>query len=230
MGLKVSDAAGGRQRRVGLDAVRLLLCLEFGIWNEIVASALQGQAPIEVVGMATPDRLTAALVEGSRPEVALLSLPPSPARWAWFCQLRGILRPARVLVVGGTDLVYAAQLLRAGARGYVHGDTSLGLLVKAIVNVARGELWADHQLAATALDPELETPSAGTSLTAQEARVLEAIAHGKRNKEIATELDIAEATVKTHLNRIYRKLGVSDRLQAGLVATRYGWEPALPGR
>lgn len=213
-----------RGRDDAQETVRLLLALEFVIWNDIAATALRSAAGIEVVGAVTPERLA----RGGAPaiaDVALVSLPVSPARWSLFRRLRDKLRPARLLVVGGGDPVYASRLLRAGARGYLYGDGNLSLLVKAIRHVARGELWADHRLAASALEPGLGGEGEAAWLTDREARVLAAVAEGKRNKEIAVELAITEATVKTHLNRVYRKLGVSDRLQAGLAAAGYVDEP-----
>lgn len=212
-----------RGRDNAQETVRLLLALEFVIWNDIAAAALRSAAGIEVVGAVTPERLA----RGGAPaaDVALVSLPVSPARWSLFRRLRDELHPARLLMVGGGDPLYASRLLRAGARGYLYGDGNLALLVKAIRNVARGELWADHRLAASALEPGVGGEGEAAGLTDREARVLAAVVEGKRNKEIAVELAITEATVKTHLNRIYRKLGVSDRLQAGLAAAGYVGEP-----
>lgn len=201
--------------------VRLILALEYSLWNEIVAAALRGETGIEIVAALTPEQSQMPPNLAAGADVALVSLPTTPARWALFRRLRQLVRPARMLVVGGDDLGFASRVLRAGAGGYFYGAATLPMLLKAIRNVSRGELWADHRLAACALEAEPDGAGNAARLTDRETRVLAAVSQGKRNKEIAAELAIAEATVKTHLNRIYRKLGVSDRLQAGLAALEF---------
>lgn len=209
----------------------MAVCFECELWNELLAAALTGDAGMAVVGAAAPLATTAAQAAAWRAEVAITQLLPCERHWAWFHRLRALLAPAAWIVLGGDDQPHAARVLRAGARGYLYADANLDLLRKAIVTVHAGQLWADHRLAAAALDSagtSFGGPEAG-SLTARERWVLEAVGQGKRNKEIAAELGIAETTVKTHLNRIYKKLHVSDRLQAGLIAARDGWMATTRG-
>lgn len=209
-------------------AIRVLLRLESRLWSELLAAALEragtrlGRPTLEIVGVWSPDRLTTGAT-AARADVALLGLASSPRETAELRRLRSLLPTTKIIVLGPDDAPRAARLLRAGARGYVDEATSMELLVKAIRTVHGGELWAERRVAAAALEAS-GTETGGGELTAREARVLAAVGRGKRNKEIAVELDISEATVKTHLNRVYRKLRVSDRLQAGLLAAREGWE------
>lgn len=213
-------------------AIRVAVCFEYELWNEALAAALAHEAAVRVVGAAPPEQITAARVESWHAEVGLTYLLPCARHWDWFSRLRAVLAPAAWIVLGGDDQSHAACLLRAGARGYLYADTNLKTLLKAIATVREGQLWADHRLAATALEwPAAEGGGpGGVALTGRERWVLEAVGQGKRNKEIASELGIAEATVKTHLNRVYKKLCVNDRLQAGLLAARYGWSALAPAR
>jgi len=95
------------------------------------------------------------------------------------------------------------------------------------VEVHRGELWAPPRLVSALLSEVGRAPQRARAqaapLTAQEQRVLALLGAGRRNKEIAAALGVAESTVKSHLNRVYRKLQLSDRLQAGLLAARHAW-------
>src|SRR6185312_803777 len=105
-----------------------------------------------------------------------------------------------------------------GARGFLDWQSPLPLLVKAIGAVARGEVWAERNLAWTLTGG---SEAAENRLTPREQRVLEALAEGKRNKEIADLLPITETPVKSHLNRAYLTLRVEHRLQDPLYVTRH---------
>lgn len=187
--------------------------------------ALARNASIEVTGSARADeqadwsRLTAM-----HPDVLLTAVDGAPRDWAFLARLQPLLRWTRLLVMGEPNRWLAARVLRSGASGYLYPETSLALLYKAIETVYRGELWADRRLAALAVGAMEAPRGGGERLTAQEVRVLRAMAAGRRNKEIAAEFGISEATVKSHLNRAYRKLHLSDRLQAALFVERYGLE------
>lgn len=215
-----------RSRPKGNEPVRLAVCFERVLWNEALASALAAEPSVTVAGAAPPAEVTTERAETWRAEIGLTYLLPCAQHWDWFHRLRRLLAPACWIVLGVDDQPHAARLLRAGARGYLYADASLKTLLKAIATVRQGQLWADHGLAATALDlTTCDGGPSGAALTGRERCVLDAIGRGKRNKEIAAELGIAEATVKTHLNRVYKKLCVSDRLQAGLIAAAWGSPP-----
>ncbi|MGH9534498.1 MAG: response regulator transcription factor [Terriglobales bacterium] len=204
--------------------VRVAVCFESALWNELLAAALAAVPALAVVGAAPPPAISPAMAVDWRAEVGVTHLLPCARHWRWFDRLRVLLAPTAWIVFGSDDQPHAARLLRAGARGYLYADTGLKTLIKAIVTVRDGQLWADHRLAAAALDLSPSGAAAGApGLTTRERGVLEAVGRGKRNKEIAAELGITETTVKAHLNRIYKKLRVSDRLQAGLLAARDGW-------
>jgi DNA-binding NarL/FixJ family response regulator len=113
--------------------------------------------------------------------------------------------------------------VRAGARGYVLKSMDADQLIQAVHLVASGNMVFDPQVV-VALAEELtrsrEREERGDVLTAREIEVLQLLAFGNSNKDIAEQLDISAETVKTHLEHIFRKLGTSDRTAAVAEALR----------
>lgn len=195
-----------------LTPIHVSLCLPSELWNQLLAAALS----------ATPGLLVVPGAGGApaQAEILLTAVPHDYSGWTrlgQWCQRAGV----RVLVLGENRPALAARALRAGACGYLDWESPLPVLVKAIRGVHAGELWADRKVALTVMHP---AGGATHKLTPRELCVLEALTQGKRNKEIATQLAISETTVKSHLNRAFQKLHVSDRLEAALYVARYGLE------
>jgi NarL family two-component system response regulator LiaR len=133
---------------------------------------------------------------------------------------------ARILVLtsfAANDKVFPA--IKAGASGYLLKDTGPEDLIEAIQQVFRGESSL-HPTIARKLLTEVSHPSSGKQtidpLTERELEVLRLIAKGKSNQEIADELVISEATVRTHVSNILGKLHLASRTQAALYALREG--------
>jgi DNA-binding NarL/FixJ family response regulator len=139
-------------------------------------------------------------------------------------------RPVKVLILTTyhvDETVYAA--LRAGASGFLLKDAAPKELVGAVQAVAAGEAWLDPAVARKLLKEfaarpttHVPTPSEMQQLTAREREVLILVAHGLSNAEIAARLIVGEATVKTHLGRVFIKLGLRDRAQAVVAAYQSG--------
>ena len=122
------------------------------------------------------------------------------------------------------EAVYAA--LRAGASGFILKDAAPTELVAAVRAIAAGEAWLDPAVARRLIDEFAASAGSGlpsseefASLTSREREVLVLIAHGLSNAEISDYLVVGEGTTKTHVSRIFAKLGFRDRAQA--VATAY---------
>lgn len=196
--------------------LRIACCLPSLLWNHLLATALAATPGFEVGIHAQPGPPPAAPL---RPTVALVAPPDSRAGWERISLWARRDDHLRLLMLGENRPSTAARALRAGARGFLDWQSPLPLLVKAIGAVARGEVWAERKLAWTLTGG---AEAAENRLTPREQRVLEALAEGKRNKEIADLLSITETTVKSHLNRAYHKLRVEDRLQAALYVARHG--------
>jgi two-component system, NarL family, response regulator len=127
-------------------------------------------------------------------------------------------KPARIVVLttyDGDEDIYRG--LQSGAQGYLLKDAKPNELLNAIRTVARGEQYIPPDVGAK-LVQRLSNPE----LSERELEVLGLIAQGKSNPNIAATLSISENTVKTHVNRILSKLGVSDRTQAVIVAVKRG--------
>lgn len=130
--------------------------------------------------------------------------------------------------------------LRAGASGFILKDAAPTELVAAVRAVAAGEAWLDPAVARQLIDefasrsePGLPSPEELRALTAREREVLVLMAHGLSNAEISDFLVVGEGTTKTHVSRIFAKLGLRDRAQAVATAYRCGLirpDDALPPR
>lgn len=117
------------------------------------------------------------------------------------------------------------ELLKLGLRGFLPQDTSCDTLGKALNHVTKGELWISRQVSNLTLkdiahnEPKLShINNRNYGLTEREIEILEKITQGLKNKQIAQHLSISEKTVKTHVNRILKKMGVDNRTKAVLVA------------
>ena len=138
--------------------------------------------------------------------------------------------PVKVLILttfNVQDSVY--QALRAGASGFLLKDAAPAELVRAIRAVATGNGWLDPAVTtdlisefASRRDPLRPTPAEMSELTCREREVLVLVAQGLSNTEIAADLVISEATVKTHFGRILMKLDLRDRAQAVAIAYQTG--------
>jgi len=107
------------------------------------------------------------------------------------------------------------ELLLRGVCGILPPDADSDMLKKAVKIIYSGELWLDRKLLKNILY-HVTSIEKKIDLTKKEKEIVSLICHGCRNKEIAQRLDISEQTVKSHCNRIYKKVGVSDRLQLAL--------------
>jgi DNA-binding NarL/FixJ family response regulator len=117
------------------------------------------------------------------------------------------------------------ELIFRGVAGIMTPESDSESLREAIKVVFSGELWLDRKLIKNLLS-NMRTFDKKVDLTKKEKEIVSLICHGHRNKEIAQQLDISEQTVKSHCNRIFKKVGVSDRLQLALY-TRRMWPGAL---
>ncbi|WP_210593246.1 response regulator transcription factor [Streptomyces sp. GESEQ-35] len=179
---------------------------------------------IEVVGAARDGAEAVQLAERLRPDVVLMDLNmPVLDGVAATSAVRERAPESAVLVLttyADDDSVFPA--LRAGARGYLTKDADDDEVEAAIRNVHRGRTWLDPVVQARLvahLQPEAAASDTRRDalpdgLTPREAEVLTLIAQGLSNEEICARLVVSRATVKTHINRIFAKIGANDRAQA----------------
>lgn len=128
-----------------------------------------------------------------------------------------------VLTVYDSD-IYVIEAIRAGASGYLVKDSSPELLVGAVKSAVQGGVLLSNELLQKAFHGVLDNAGGqglGT-LTARELEILNLLAEGSTNKVIADKLHLAEITIKKHVQSIMRKMGVSDRTQAAVLAVHLG--------
>lgn len=137
-------------------------------------------------------------------------------------ELRALAPGTTVLLLSSAqDEGLARQALRLGARGFLTKDIDGEALISAIKAAHRGELQLSGKLDARLVrGPD---PAAAAGLSQREIDVLQQLAEGLSNAEIAERLGIGETTVKTHVGNLLAKLGVNDRTQAAVHAWRHGW-------
>jgi len=139
---------------------------------------------------------------------------------ATFADIEALVERAAVIVVTATERVDdALAALRAGARGVVFKRFAIETLMVAMRTVLDGHVWAPPELQAE-MATRLREPAA-VALTRREREIVRQVALGLRNAEVAAKLNVSEGTVKTHLNNIFQKLGVRDRVGLVMYALRH---------
>lgn len=207
--------------------IRVLLVDDHVIVRRGIRALLTTEPEIEVVGEAQDGQEALARIQALAPDVILLDL--LMPRMDGIEVTRRVVADdprARILVLtsfAADDKVFPA--IKAGALGYLLKDTGPEALVSAIRQVYRGESSLSPAIARKVLH-ELSRPSdrppTPDPLTERELEVLQVIAQGKSNAEIAEALIISEATVRTHVSNILGKLHLASRTQAALYALREG--------
>ncbi|MFI0943188.1 response regulator [Streptomyces sp. NPDC021020] len=202
--------------------LRVVLADDHVVMRAGVAALVSGDATIEVVGEAGDGREAVALVAELAPDLALLDLRmPVLDGVAATAEIVRRHPGTRVLILTTYDTDEEIErAVEAGAIGYLLKDATREQLVEAIHAAARGETVLAPRVAQK-LVSRMRRP-APVVLTAREQQVLDAVADGLSNVEIGRRLVIAEATVKTHLLRVFAKLDVSDRTHAVVTAMERG--------
>jgi DNA-binding NarL/FixJ family response regulator len=219
--------------------IRLLVADDQDLMREGLRMMMSAQPDIEVVGEARTGRELVEEVRLRRPDVALVDVRmPDMDGIAATRELSRGSKPPRVVILTTFDHdehVYDA--LRAGATGFLLKTTPPERLVAAIRAAVDGESLLSPEIArrlaerfASGPRPAADgVPPALEELTPRERDVLRLIARGLGNGDIAAELIMSVATVKTHVNRIFRKLGISERAQAVVLAYESGFVSAGTG-
>lgn len=209
------------------ETICVLIADDHAIVREGLRTILGFQEGVEVVGEASDGLEAVDLAQRLLPDVVLMDIRMS--------KLDGVEATRRIkaqnpqigviVLTNYDDDRYVFEGIEAGASGYLLKDISSDDLSEAIHRVARGESLMAPSVLRKVLDEfahraeERELPREG--LTPRELEVLQALAGGLKNEEIAKELFITEKTVKSHLGSIFSKLGVHDRSQAILYAIKH---------
>ncbi|CAM4051086.1 response regulator transcription factor [Nocardia ninae] len=203
------------------ERLRLILADDHVVMRAGIAALLAAEPSIDIVGEAADGSEAIALVERLKPDVALLDLRMPILDGVAATREITTRSTTRVLILTTYDTDSDIErAVEAGAIGYLLKDTTRDQLVAAIHAASRGRTVL-APLVAERLVARIRRP-APITLSPREIDVLHAVADGLSNPEIGQRLTIAEATVKTHLLRIFAKLDVNDRTHAVVVALDRG--------
>jgi DNA-binding NarL/FixJ family response regulator len=198
--------------------IRLIIADDHALFRGGLKSLLRRQRDMQVVGEADrADSLIATVAETSC-DILLLDLQME--RWA-LDNIRQLAALTKVVVLTASESVEVAIVaMRLGARAVVQKRFAVQKLVEAIRAVAEGFVWMPPALQAEVAFQW--SSSASKSLTNRETEIVRHVANGLRNAEIAQRLAITESTVKTHINNIFDKLALRDRVELAVYALTRG--------
>jgi DNA-binding NarL/FixJ family response regulator len=206
--------------------IRLLIADDHPVVRAGLAGMLSDEPGFEVVAEASDGDEAVRLAGATRPDVVLMDLRmPRVDGVAATARIAGGEAgdpPPRVLILTtyeSDDQILAA--IEAGAAGYLLKAAPQAEIVAGIRSVAAGQSALSPQVAVRLVE-RMRRPQPGTVLTARELDVLRLVATGHSNKQIAVALRIGESTVKTHLLKVFEKLGVADRTRAVTLAMERG--------
>ncbi len=198
--------------------VRVIIADDHALFRQGLKSLLQLHSSVMVVAEIEHASDLGATVERTPCDLLLLDLRMERTVLADIATLAG--RVAVVVVTASERSDDALAVIRAGARGLVFKRFAIETLMSAIRAVMEGQLWLPPAVQG-AVTAQLLEP-AGATLTRRERDIVRQVALGLHNSEVAERLGIGEVTVKSHLNNIFQKLGVRDRVELARYAIRVG--------
>ena len=204
-------------------SIRVLIVDDHTVVRQGLRMFLGLEPEFEIVGEARDGAEALQMVRSLEPDVVLMDiLMPGMDGIQATEEIKK--ENPQVEVIALTSVLDDATVIsaiRAGAIGYLLKDTEADELIGAIKAADAGQVQLSPK-AAERLVREVRAPDNPEKLTAREVEVLRLLAEGKANKEIATQLNISETTVKTHVSNILMKIGLTSRTQAALYALRLG--------
>jgi len=220
-----------------MTKIRVLLADDHDLFRQGVRRLLEGSPDLEVVGEARTGQDTVRLVEELAPDIVLLdiSMPALSGIDAARLIKTASPRTGIIILTVHADEEFLFEAIKAGAMGYLLKDASADELIRAIRVIYGGEGLLAPSMAAKVMREFARTREVTdlarvlTPLTHREVEILQHVAAGLANKEIAHKLSISERTVKNHLSNIMEKLHVNSRTQAAVYALRSGLVPPAAG-
>lgn len=202
-----------------MNQIRILLVEDHFLARQALTSVLSLHDEMNIVAIGENGTEAVARYFEYRPDVVIMDLRlPGMSGFDAIRAIRQRDPSARILVVSnfdGSEDIYRA--LQAGAIAYLFKDTSAAELVQTVQATYRGQRYMPRNVG-----DRLAQRMGVEDLTARELEVLDLVAHGRNNREIANMLGIAEKTARIHVSNILGKIGVSDRTQAAIAAIQRG--------
>jgi two-component system nitrate/nitrite response regulator NarL len=218
------ESAAGKQPAPG-KKVRVVVADDHPLYREGVVRALSSSGQVEVVAEADDGRTALSAIEQHEPDVALLDykLPGLDGVAVAHAVVRDRLATRVLLISAFTESSVVYKALETGAAGFISKEARREQIVDAVLACARGEDVLPSEVASGLVaEIRLRGSSDAPALTDREQQILRLIAAGKSLPQIARELFLGVTTVKTHVQHLYEKLGVSDRAAAVAEAMRRG--------
>jgi DNA-binding NarL/FixJ family response regulator len=227
-----------RRRRNGEDRIRILIVDDQVLFRVGIAQILSGLDDLEVVAEAEDSRSAIDAALEVSPNIVLMDLSlPHPGGIETTARIKRELPSTAVIVLAAQEDEDALfEAIKAGAAAFIVKDVAPDDLVSVIRRVAGGEylindkVFSQPSVASRVLKEFRELAVYGQDaapifapLSPREVQILDNIAQGMTNKQVAYTLTISEQTVKNHMSSILRKLSVNDRTQAVVYAMRQGW-------
>ncbi len=211
------------------NRISVLIADDHSMLRQGLKQILELESDIEVIAQASNGSEAIQLAKEHRPDVILMDINmPGINGLQAIKQIKDDKLSSRIIVLTiHEDREYLFKTLQMGAEGYVLKDAEPKVLIEAIRNVHSGRSYIQPNMTmelvkefnrVTLHEKEKHDDN---NLTSREVEVLELIAEGMINKEIAKTLYISEKTVKNHVSNIFRKLNVSDRTQAAIYAFKH---------
>jgi two-component system, NarL family, nitrate/nitrite response regulator NarL len=205
--------------------IKVIVADDHPVYRKGLVDAIKQRPALELVGEAETGAQALEAIQTSRPDVAVLDMKMPDLDG--MDVMKAVARDGlgcRVLFLSAyleSGTVY--QALEVGARGYMSKDSEAEAICDGIAAVARGQMVLGPEgQDAIGEEIRLRTPAAVSPLSQRERQILALTADGHSASAIAAQLYLSPATVKTHLQRIYQKLGVSDKAAAVAEAMRRG--------
>ncbi len=206
---------------------RLVIADDHELSRAGLRTMLMGQRGLELVGEASNGHEALELCCRLQPNLALLDVRMPQLDGLAACRAIKQARPdtSVILITMHENLEYLLEALKSGAAGYILKDITQRDLLNTVRRVLQGESMLDSETVVRVLDHltgKLPQESSQLHLTAREIEVLQLLAQGQTNREIASKLTVSVSTVKVHVEHILEKLSVSDRTQAAVRAIELG--------
>lgn len=211
------------------NKINILIADDHTMVRQGLKQILELEKDISVVAMASNGNEAVILAKEHKPDIILMDINmPGINGLQAIKEIKQYMIPCRIIVLTiHEDREYLFKTLQMGAEGYVLKDAEPAVLIEAIRSVYKGQSFIQPNMTRELVKEfnrvtlHEKDKSEDNNLTSREIQVLELIAEGMINKEIAKKLYISEKTVKNHVSNIFKKLDVSDRTQAAIYAFKH---------
>jgi two-component system nitrate/nitrite response regulator NarL len=223
--LGVAGMTAVQRKRNEERRIQVLVADDHPVYRQGLAEAIKRRPELELAGQAGCGRSALAEIRRLRPDVAVIDMkmPELDGMEIARAVSQDELTSRILFLTGFLEGAIAYEAVEAGARGYISKDSSSETICDAIAAVARDEIVMGTEVQGSiATEIRSRAPAEKSVLSEREREIVELVADGHSVSEIASRLYLSPATVKTHLQRVYQKLGVSDRAAAVAEAMRRG--------